>query len=343
MNELIQINERINLSASGDLSKMPYNDFLFNKSFLQYNNNYIKNGIELNKRNIFSALNKVPFIQKIISNFDKTKKYQVVFPKGVLEKLESHDFEWIKSREGDGLLTALIKEKGKNGIKHQIKLKEVFATEQLNSILSSVQMLTIQNSIDNISARLESLDNKLNDVLAGARNDRIAWIQSGYNLFLQAKASDKLSDSLYPIAIGQLNIGREQLIYSLINDLNSIAVYKTGFGAFTQQLSSGKNILEMQEEKINQIKQALGFIIRSTQLLSIIYQDYDEKWSLVQSVLRLNNVLGKFEPEIFEKLRAWDISDNLNLMEEDIKQLKLSIKENVNSLVESPKDVAIIY
>ncbi len=338
------MNDKIKLSTSGDLSEIPYNDFLFSKSFLQYNNNYVKKNIEVNKNNIINAINKIPFFQKIINNLDKTKHYQVVFPKGVLEKIKKGNLEWVKSKEGNDLLTAMIKEKGKNGFKHQIKLKEVFTQkEQLNNILSSAQMLTIQNSIDNISDQIESLDSKLNEVLIGAHNDRIAWIQSGYNLFLQAKASDKLRDSLYPIAIGQLNIGREQLIYSLTSDLKSIFDYKTGFGAFTQQILSSSNIIEIQEEKVNRIKQSLNFVIRSSQLLSIVYQDYDEKWSMIQSILRLNNVLEKFKPEIFERLNSWDINNDFGLVENDINQLKLSIKDNISSLIENPKDIAINY
>ncbi|GAB1372859.1 hypothetical protein MASR1M45_29220 [Candidatus Kapaibacterium sp.] len=342
MNELIEINSELKLSTTGDLSKIPYNDFLFSKSFLQFNNNYLKKSFDVNKNNLLNAFNSIPFVQKILTNLDKTKHYQVVFPKGVLEKLQNGDLEWVKSKEYEDLLTAMIKEKGKTGFKHQIKLKEVFTQkEQLNNILSSAQLLTIQNSIDNISAQIESLDKKLNEVLIGSQNDRIAWIQSGYNLFLQAKASDKLRDSLYPIAIGQLNIGREQLIYSLTNDINSIFNFKTGFGAFTQQIFSNENIIEIQDERINRIKQSLNFIIRSSQLLSIIYQDYCEKWSMIQSILRLNNVLENFKPEVFEKLSSWDNQQDFSLLENDINQLKISINANVNSLIEKPQDFAL--
>jgi len=343
MNNIIIINDKIKLSTSGDLSKLPYNDFLFNQSFIQYNNNYVKDSIKQNKQFIINSINKVPFFQKIISNLDKTKHYQVVFPKGVLEKLKDGSLDWVKSKDGK-TLTAMIKEKGKSGFKHQINLKEVFTRkEQLNNILSSAQTLAIQNSIDNISGQIENLDKKLNEVLIGAHNDRIAWIQSGYNLFLQAKSSKKLRDNLYPLAIGQLNIGREQLIYSLKNDLKAIADYKTGFSAFTQQILSKENIADLQSETIDRIKQSLNFIIRSSQLLTIVYQDYNEKWSMMQSILRLNDILEDFSHEIFYKLNSWDKKHEILYLENNINSLKQSINLNVKSLVENPKDFAINY
>lgn len=346
MSDLIRINDKLQLSTSGDITNRAGDDFLMNKSFIQFNNNYVNSSYEENKKIIFNLLNKVPSIERILNNaLNKTKQLEVVLPKEILKKLHKGDYEWVKSTKSDGLLTAMIREKGSKKFVSQINLKEVFKNtpQQLDNIASSAQMLAIQSSLANISAQLESLDKKLNELSMGAYYDRIAYIQSGYNLFLQAKASEKLRDSLYPIALGQLNMGREQLIYSILNDLDLISKHKVGFGALKESITTHYNIREAQQERVDRVHQSLNFVIRSSQLLSIIYQDYGENWSMVQSVLRLGSVLDQFDTVVFDNLKEWDKKRDTSLIEDDIYSLRVSIKNNVKALIDNPKEIALEY
>ena len=269
MSDLIRINDKLQLSTSGDITNRAGDDFLMNKSFIQFNNNYVNSSYEENKKMLFNLLNKVPSIERILNNaLNKTKQLEVVLPKDVLRKLHKGDYEWVKSKQSDGLFKAMIREKGSKKFVGQANLKEVFKNtpQQLDNIASSVQMLAIQSSIANISAQLESLDKKLNELSVGAYYDRIAYIQSGYNLFLQAKASEKLRDSLYPIALGQLNMGREQLIYSVLNDLDLISKHKKGIRALPENMFASYNIPEAQQQRADRVHQSLNFVIRSSQI-----------------------------------------------------------------------------
>lgn len=334
------------INITGDITKTPSLDFLHNESFLKYNNNYYKNSYIINKQNIINLLTEIPAYSQLIKEFnDKNKTFEVIIPKKVLKELQNGNLEWVKRKNSIDQLTPMIKEVGKNKFKHQIELKKInFSQPQINKIITSSQMLTIQNSIRNISNQLENLDFLINQLKTGQQNDRLAWIQSGYNLFLQAKNSkDSMKYDLLPIALGQLNIGREQLLLSLKNDIIELNEYKTGIKAFFEQIMDNKTIRKESLKKTQDIIQATDFIIRSTQLLSIIYQDLNENWSMLQSVLRLNDMFDLFDKKTFNSICRWNNKIDVKKLETQIKNLKMNLEKKTKTLINSPKDICITY
>ena len=204
-------------------------------------------------------------------------------------------------------------------------------------------MLAVQQSISSISKQIEVLDNKLNGIALGLQNDRLAYIQSGYNLFLQGNASKKLKKELYSIALSQLNLGREQLIYSVKYNLQEIGNNSTGAKAMLDSLFTDENIKKNQEKRIIEIKQAILFIIRSTQIMTIIYQHFSEKWSMLQSVIRLEDIFSEFTVEKKEILLEWvkkgEEKTQLNELFDNITVIKKSIIENVKIVIDKPKEI----
>jgi hypothetical protein len=341
MSDIIKINDNVKLHTSGDLDNLPNDSFLYEKSFISYNSNYFKEGFNKNI-NVFSELlSSLPGIERIRQNLDTTLNFEVVISNDAMKALKDKTASFLNSKKGKDLLAPLIKIKGKKGISHQIALKQGDLSKvQLDNILSTSQMLTIQKSLSEISSQIENLDRKLSDVLLGLNNDRIAHIQSGYNLFLQANASENLKDSLYKIALGQLSLGREQLIYSLKGDINEFQGKESGIYAMFEQIRNGRDDINKEQLlKINRIKQSLSFILRSTQLMAVIYQHFDEKYSMMQSVIRLNDVLSIFNEELEDKFIEWS-NDEKNISEfiNQTKTLKHQIKFKVESIIENPKE-----
>jgi len=341
MSDIIKISDNIKLHTSGDLDNLPNDSFLYEKSFLSYNNNYFKEGFNENINLFNDLLSTLPGLERIRKNLDTNLNYEVVIPKDAMKGLKNKTASFLSSKKGEDLLAPLIKVKGKKGISHQITIKQGdLNSEQLNNILSTSQMLAIQSSLSNISSQIENLDRKLSDVLLGLNNDRIAHIQSGYNLFLQANASENMKDSLYKIALGQLSLGREQLIYSIKGDVSEFQAKESGIYALFEQLkNSREDINKEQNLKIERIKQSLSFILRSTQLMAVIYQHFNEKYSMIQSVIRLNDVLSVFNEELEEKFIEW--SNNKQNEKGFINQtisLKKQIKLKIESIIENPEE-----
>jgi hypothetical protein len=107
-----------------------------------------------------------------------------------------------------------------------------------------------------------------------------------------------------------------------------------------EQIRNGRDDINKEQLlKINRIKQSLSFILRSTQLMAVIYQHFDEKYSMMQSVIRLNDVLSIFNEELEDKFIEWS-NDEKNISEfiNQTKTLKHQIKFKVESIIENPKE-----
>ena len=343
MTDIIKIDENIFLSKQGDISKISTDNFLFESNFIAFNNNYLQRGFDKNLKNINNLISSLPGFQRIINNLEKSTSYNVVIPKEVMEKLQNGSAKFIKSKSGNDLFTPLIREVGTKGIKHQIKLVATdFSKGQLEQLLSSSQMMAVQQSISSISKQIEILDKKLNGIALGLQNDRLAYVQSGYNLFVQGNASIKLNKELFSIALSQLNLGREQLIYSIKYNLQEIGNNGVGAKALLDSLFTDENIKRNQEKRIMEIKQAILFIIRSTQVMTIIYQHFDEKWSMLQSAIRLEDVFQEFTSEKKALLIEWskkEEEEQLSNLFDNMEIIKKSIVENVKTVLDTPKEL----
>ncbi len=353
---LIQIEGGLSLYTSGDIDAIPGNDSLFSKSFLQYNNHYIKSGFEENASIVSNILSQAPGIKRILDNLKKSNNYELVFPKGVLEKLKKGELKFLQSSSNLDEFLPSLREEGVRGIKHQVRIKEVDLSKvQVDNLLSAGQMMAIQQSLNDISSQIEALDAKLDSVLIGAQFDRLAHIQSAYNMYLQTRVNQKFKDSLYPHIISQLNLGREQLIYSLKHDLQQISGKKEKRQVFTAGIFKGEDLVKSNRQKYEEIQQSLRFIIRSTQLLAIVYQEMDEKWSMMQAVLTLKEVLKNFNQEAKDLLVEWSGNDmeaekmfkNISATYKSIdqqwlnsssKKSELKLKINTNGIQENEKE-----
>lgn len=338
-NEKIEIIGYITLRKSGNIDKIPDNDSLFGKSFFVCNMQSIQKSYDNNISIVTDIFKQMPGYARIFNNLKPSKEYELVFPKDLFDKVRNGELEFLKSSTNKNEFLPLLRESGKRQIVKQLRVIETdFNLIQIDNLLSTVQMLGIQQSLINISNKLEKLDAKLDSMLIGAQHDRLAYIQSAYNLYLQTRVNEKFKESLYPQILGQLNLGREQLIYSLKYLLNNTLVKKTKFSAFSSGLFKGENIEFENKNRYFEIKQTLRFIIRSTQLLSVIYHDMNEKWSMLQSVITLKEVLGIFDQEAKDLLVEWSGEDKIaEILFENISEIYNTIDRQVNTDYCKPK------
>ncbi|MFD2826711.1 hypothetical protein ACFSYG_09515 [Leeuwenhoekiella polynyae] len=305
---IIKLKNHLDIITSGDIEKIPVGDSIFSKSFIDYNNQFIKSNYDANYNLFAEILRKIPGASRIVQNTKRGLSYIAEISPELQKMIDTGEAYISKSNVKEGNYSANVlanANNSKKGILGQVTLKEIDLTaEQIDNLLSTAQLMNIQQSIASLSGQIKDLDEKLNIVLYGAHNDRLAHIQSAYNMFLQTRVSEKYKDLLFPVIISQLSLGREQLIYSLKYDLEQIASKKTGFKAIIDGFTED-NLLSKQRERYYRIKQSLSFIIRSSQLLALVYQDMNEPKMVAQALIRVNEVLSSFDTNAKRVIIEW--------------------------------------
>jgi hypothetical protein len=194
---------------------------------------------------------------------------------------------WDKSV--DGFYGSTIRDNETGQIIAHVKLEEVSP-----ELLNSINQLAVQHTLVEIVKRLEIVDQKLTSVLEGQRNDRLAIVESGINLYQQAIAADNPNTrhQLLISAIDKLNEGRQQLILSLENDVKFIdKVPRT----FWQMLLSSPlgDVSEEVERKAKPVQQSFQAVLRASYVLASAYEALGEIKSLQVSLQPLRDTILK--------------------------------------------------
>jgi hypothetical protein len=145
------------------------------------------------------------------------RTYEAVIPPEVWKQLQQGRAQW--DRKQSGLLGAVIRDRETGKVICHINLREVCP-----ELLSSVNQLAAQQSLAEILERLESLERKIDTVLDGLQDDRIAIVESGADLYEQALAmNDRQTRRDYLLLAGQqLTEGRRLLRRSLESSLQFV-------------------------------------------------------------------------------------------------------------------------
>ena len=171
----------------------------------------------LRRDTVLCALRQLPSVLELREKMVEGKSYYAVIQPELLKRLKDGTAQW--DRKKDGSLAPIIRDaaKGKKGqILGQVSLKEVNP-----ELLASVNQLAIQNALADIVNRLEIIDEKLNEVLQGQHDDRLAQIDSGIQLYEQACGHPDVFSRTVVLgnSIGQLSEGRASLLRELEGQL----------------------------------------------------------------------------------------------------------------------------
>lgn len=288
--EVFEIPKELNIVHSGDILNISNSNLLEDKRFLtNFNNNYLEK-FEEARKSVFSGLSDLLTAINIKEQLRKEKTWQIVFP---LEyDPQKHYIPKIKG--SNDIYTCMIKEKGKAEIFKTVKLREIINQDVLNNISKSIQLMTIQKQISDISNQLEILDKKLIEIHKEFYNDRIALIQSGYNLFLQARMVENknIKQNIYIQALENLNQGREALIRSITGKIKVFLEKPEGIAYLWKRVNQNENLKEKYDDLLIDIQESLIYIIRSTQIITIIFQDNNEINAMYQAQARLYELIN---------------------------------------------------
>ncbi|MCD6555046.1 MAG: hypothetical protein J7M16_13670 [Anaerolineae bacterium] len=229
---------------------------------------------EERRQRVVHLLRQVPAVVEVMDKLVRDKTYRVVIPPEVLKQLKKGAAGW-DHRTG-GLLGVTIRDNETGKFVCQVSLKEISP-----ELLSSINQLAIQHALAEIVQRLEVIDQKITDVLQGQRNDRLAIVKSGVDLYQQAIEATDLETrrQLLVSAIEQLNEGRQRLILTLETDaqfINKIPhePWRLMFQSIVQ------DIPQHVERKSIDVQKAFQAILIASHVLILAYQELGEQKAL---------------------------------------------------------------
>jgi hypothetical protein len=234
-----------------------------------------------------NLLRQMPSLIDLTNKLVEGKSYRAVISPEILRKMNSGAANLDKYT--GGLYGALIREDETGQVIAHVKLEEISP-----ELLTSLNQLAVQNTLAGIVQRLEIIDQKITTVLEGQRNDRLALIESGINLYQQAIASinPQTRHQLLISAIDQLNEGRQQLTLSLINDIEFADKLPRNFWQMVLY-SPFRDVSEEVEAKVKPIQQAFQAILRGSYVLASAYETLGEINALQVSLQPLRDTVLK--------------------------------------------------
>jgi hypothetical protein len=230
----------------------------------------------------------MPSVLDLANKVADSGSYRAVISPEILKKLEKGIASWDKT--ADGFIGARIRDNETGQIIAQVKLEEISA-----NLLTSINQVAIQHTLAEIVQRLEMVDQKITSVLEGQRNDRLAMVESGINLYMQAIAA-KNPDTRHQLlinAVDKLDEGRQKLILSLESDIEFVDKLPRTFWQMLRY-SPLRDVSEEVEAKAKPVQQSFQAVIRASYVLASAYETLGEINALQVSLQPLHDTVLKF-------------------------------------------------
>jgi hypothetical protein len=285
---------------------------------------------EEKRQKVIQILRQIPAILDSVKKLSEGKTYKASISPEVLERIKDGSARLAK--RDNGLFGANILDAKTGKIIDNASLMEVTP-----DLLSSLNQLATQQTLANIVHRLEVLDEKINDVLQGQTNDRLAEVESGIHIYEQAVvASDPdVRRELIVSAIQKLNDGRNKLIKS------------TDFG-FIDKLPRNKldmffslnwDIPKHVQSKAESVWKAAHAIIKASRYLVLAYSDLNQPDSLRVSLEQVKSEVKVFQDKMGEIVNMLPPASNWR---ESLTAISQGVLPNIRDLDDIPQKTIVV-
>lgn len=256
---------------------------------------------EERRQNLVDLLRRIPSFVNLAQELKGVVSgdgYKVVIPPELLRRLKGGSARLGKS--GMGGWSANIHDSQNGEIIGQIGLAE--APPEL---IPSLNQMAIQSALADIAERLEAIEQKIDDVLQGQRDDRVGLVDSAENLYIMASAASEAENRrlLLANAVAQLSEARGQMIRSLESSINSASKIPTGKWEIIVS-SLRKDIPKDVQRKAEILEATFREVLRASCLMALSCGQLGETVSLRESW----QPLERFMPQIREvqaKVARW--------------------------------------
>lgn len=299
------------MQKNADIVKLKGNQLTGNHSnIFEILNSDISKKTEINHNNCINILLRIPSFKQFYESIPKfTKRFEVVFPKDVYDKICNKEYEFISTLNENEYFAFLRDKNTKKIIKH-LKIKELSEIENLPQNLQSLSNVAIMQMLNQISLQLKSIEEKIILIQKEFNNDRIGKLQAGHNLYLDSKQMINPENKRLALinSVSLFIEGRAQLSESLKSRLENTEV---GFwNTFYKEVTTINN-KKFQEENIKELLKEFFFIQRSSQLILLVYLELEELNAAMQSIAPIFEILEHInKEEEIHKIIEWDKSKN---------------------------------
>ena len=254
--------------------------------------------------------------------------WDISLGKDAKKLLDEGVLKFVPRNDGDGFLPILSGPDNKFAA--QVRLHPKDMTPEL---ANGINNYVINKQLAEISKKLDEINDTLEKVEAGQRNDRIGLICSAENIFRQALSVKdvELQRQLMATAIQTANNGRAQLMETMKYDIKYLSE-KTN-APLSTIFSSQKTT----SETVKNIRTAFIYINEATSICAQGYMAYGEKNAMLQSITEYKDFINTniIENKAYEMLQEYDdnILDNNFWIDKP-----RSVYNELNKLTVNPQD-----
>ena len=189
----------------------------------------------------------------------------------------------LVTNPGGEIFAQLRDEQGRFGKKLPIKEELIEQDISLKEVELALQMNAIGEKLEVIIDAINSINNRISDILEGQHNDRLGLYYSGMSLFIEARtvSDELLRKQITAQAIKSLSDATAQIIQELRTSVQYLVT--------EQYLKSKKKKAEI-DERLSIIRQCYDIAFRAYFLKAAIYHENGE----IQAMLSAMEEYGRF-------------------------------------------------
>ncbi len=237
------------------------------------------NSIVNRKSNIVSILSEVTSgLNNIKDIIEPDKIYIAKFPKDIIDKMNSGQYDIMTSKSGELLSTIIDKTKpGNRNIVHQLRLDEIDPaySGKLQNLSNNIANIAIQKQLADVTEMLSELLNLSKDIKRGQVLDRIGLVYSGRSQLEQALeivGDNPRREQLIIGAINSLNNGRSQLDLYFREEIKNIPPISNNKFKLTMKCLFDSKFYGKVEDSFNELQESFQAYIYATNLLATAYE-----------------------------------------------------------------------
>lgn len=238
--------------------------------------------VKQNRNHLMVTLNEmISGIQNVKEILDPTKTYIAKFPRDILDKINSGQYDIMKSKQGDILSTIIDKNlPGNRNIVHQLRLEEVAHNleDKIKGLSGNISNIALQQQIADLSKMISKIQYLAIDIKRGQQNDRFGLINSSIELIEQAlclEESNPNKSVLLNNAIHGLSDGRSQIALYLKDEIaKDCKIPKNKFGLFFRCLFNEDYLSDI-EKQFADFQEGMQYYLKATSVMATAYQLQD--------------------------------------------------------------------
>ena len=280
-----------------------------------------KMGVSFNKikQQLVNSSNFIETIKKIIPK----EELKAILNDSQKLKLNNGTLRLMTKKNGD-LLASLVNPKT-NKVVANIPLKKVKLSPSLSSTIISY---TYQMQLAEITEQMDKISLKVDEILEGQENDRLALVYSSYQKLLQAL--EIKDDSLRKYSLLQIaNKAEDSRNLLMLSQKSRLEFIKKQPESFWGKVVSGEK-QEIIDNKIKIIRDNLKAINTVSLIEAMSYHELGEYQSAKKSLEYFSNYINRTYLDDKYLIRRLDLNDSDNYWSKYLNEISKKIEELPN-------------